>query len=55
MPVAQARGLYPPEEYEQLVAPHVASFDWFLNEGLQQVVNSLEPIEVITLNASGSV
>jgi hypothetical protein len=43
---AQARGKYPPEEFEQLVAPHVASFDWFLSEGLRSVVESLEPIEV---------
>lgn len=44
--VAQARGLEVPEEFETLVAPHVASFDWFLSEGLQSVVDSLEPIEV---------
>jgi DNA-directed RNA polymerase beta subunit len=44
--VAQAKGLDVPEEYERLVAPHVASFDWFLNEGLQSVVDSLDPIEV---------
>ncbi|KIZ05863.1 hypothetical protein MNEG_2104 [Monoraphidium neglectum] len=44
--VAQAKGLDVPEEYERLVAPHVASFDWFLNEGLQSVVDSLDPIEI---------
>jgi DNA-directed RNA polymerase beta subunit len=43
---AQARGPYVPEEYEELVAPHVQSFDWFLTEGLQSVVDSLEPVEV---------
>lgn len=35
-----------PEEYEALVQPHVDSFDFFLGEGLQLVVDSLEPVEV---------
>jgi DNA-directed RNA polymerase beta subunit len=43
---AQARGPDVPEEFEELVAPHVASFDWFLSEGLQSVVEMLEPVEV---------
>lgn len=35
-----------PKEYEQLVEPHVASFDYFLNEGMQLAVESLDPVEV---------
>ncbi len=35
-----------PEEYQRLVEPHVASFDYFLGEGIDLVVNSLEPVEV---------
>lgn len=46
MPRAFARGQGPPPEFEELVAPHVESFNWFLEEGLQSVVSSLEPIEV---------
>lgn len=42
----QVSGPKVPEEYEKLVAPHVASYDYFLGEGMQMVVNSLPPIEV---------
>ena len=35
-----------PKEYHDLVEPHVASFDYFLQEGLQQVVELLDPVEV---------
>lgn len=35
-----------PEEYQRLVEPHVASFDYFLGEGIDLVVQSLEPVEV---------
>ncbi len=35
-----------PQEFEDLVAPHVASFDFFLNEGLQTLVDSIKPVTV---------
>ncbi len=35
-----------PQEFEDLVAPHVASFDYFLNEGLQTLVDSIKPVMV---------
>lgn len=35
-----------PEEYVALVQPHVDSYDFFIGEGLQLVVDSLEPVEV---------
>ena len=35
-----------PEAYERLVEPHVASFDFFLEEGMQMVVDSLPAFEV---------
>ena len=35
-----------PEEYLALVEPHVASFDYFLSEGMHLAVESIEPIEV---------
>ena len=41
-----ASGHAVPQEYEHLVQPHVDSFDFFLEEGLQLVVENLEPIEV---------
>ena len=31
---------------EQLVAPHVESFDYFLGDGLRLVVEGLAPLEV---------
>ena len=37
---------YVPEVLEQLVAPHVESFDYFLRDGLRLVVEGLDPIEV---------
>lgn len=43
---AQAHGERVPEVLERLVAPHVASFDWFLQEGLLLVVGSLRRMEV---------
>ena len=30
----------------KLVAPHIDSFDYFLNKGMLRVVEALEPIEV---------
>ena len=35
-----------PPAYEELVRPHVDSFDFFLAEGIHQVVALLEPTEV---------
>jgi hypothetical protein len=35
-----------PVEYEQLVQPHVDSYNYFLGEGMQRLLESLEPIEV---------
>ncbi|PNW80548.1 hypothetical protein CHLRE_07g322176v5 [Chlamydomonas reinhardtii] len=35
-----------PLEYQKLVEPHVASFNYFIGEGLQNVVESLQPVEV---------
>jgi hypothetical protein len=42
----QARGSKTPAEFERLVAPHVASFDYFLDEGMKCAVELLEPLEV---------
>ena len=36
-----------PESLDTLVRPHVDSFDYFLGEGLQTVVDLLAPAEVI--------
>ena len=35
-----------PLALEKLVAPHIESFDYFLGDGMQQVVRGLEPVEV---------
>lgn len=35
-----------PESFVELARPHVDSFDYFLEEGLQQIVEHLEPAEV---------
>ena len=35
-----------PESLDELVRPHVESFDYFLGEGLQTVVDLLDPMEV---------
>lgn len=35
-----------PPAYEELARPHVDSFDFFLAEGIHQVVALLEPVEV---------
>ena len=44
------RGLAPsdrvPAAFEELVRPHVDSFDFFLTEGIHHVVEQLEPVEV---------
>ena len=33
-------------EYAQLVEPHVASFNYFVNQGLNRIVKHLKPVEV---------
>jgi hypothetical protein len=35
-----------PQRYEELAAPHVDSFNFFLGEGLKNVINNLDPITV---------
>jgi hypothetical protein len=35
-----------PIEYEDLVAPHVESFDYFLGDGMQSMVVLMPPMEV---------
>ena len=49
MQAAQASGVNVPAEFTDLVRPHVESFDYFLNEGLQKVAELLEPLEVSLL------
>lgn len=40
------RGDEVPAEYVALVQPHVDSFDYFLQDGMQLAVDSMEPLEV---------
>lgn len=35
-----------PDRYEELVEPHLDSFNFFLGPGLTEVVNNLEPVQV---------
>ncbi|GFR47172.1 hypothetical protein Agub_g8865 [Astrephomene gubernaculifera] len=35
-----------PEEYERLVEPHVASFNYFITEGIELLAQSMEPVEI---------
>eukprot|EP00873_Tetraselmis_striata_P041965 jgi/Tetstr1/462229/TSEL_000628.t1 len=35
-----------PAEFEELVKPHVASYDYFLGEGLQTLVMSVKPVTI---------
>lgn len=46
MQAGQATGPKVPQEFTDLVAPHVQSYDYFVNDGLQKVVELLEPLEV---------
>lgn len=39
----------PPKSLDELVRPHVDSFDYFTGEGLQTVVDLLKPVEVKSL------
>lgn len=46
-----ATGKKVPKIFEELVEPHVASFDYFLSDGIQKVVQHIEPVEVWSVNA----
>lgn len=35
-----------PAALEELVRPHIDSFDYFISEGLERVVQELRPVEV---------
>ena len=54
MQAAQASGVNVPAEFTDLVRPHVESFDYFLNEGLQNVAELLDPLEVSLLQQTFS-
>ena len=41
-----AQGEAVPRALEDLAQPHIDSFDYFLDEGMQQVIDNLEGIEV---------
>lgn len=43
----QVSGDRVPPEFEALVQPHIESYDYFINEGMQLIVEQLEPVEVI--------
>lgn len=47
MQAGLAAGEAVPPEFVDLVKPHVQSFDYFLGDGLNRVVELLEPIEVL--------
>jgi hypothetical protein len=49
--VLDAKGDRVPEKLELLVTPHVASFDWFLQQGLPLLVASMKPTEASTAPA----
>ena len=40
------QGQETPQELLDLVQPHIESFDYFLGEGLQRVVEYVDPVEV---------
>jgi hypothetical protein len=43
---AQAQGDAVPQQLEELARPHVDSFDYFISEGMDRVIEDLEGIEV---------
>jgi hypothetical protein len=43
---SQAQGENVPQSLENLAQPHVDSFDYFLGEGMEQVIESMDPVEV---------
>lgn len=42
----QVTGQHVSERYHDLVKPHVESFDYFLGEGMQRVIEGLLPVQV---------
>lgn len=49
MQQAEAKGDNVPQRYEDLVQPHIDSFDYFLGAGMEHVVENLEGVEVCVL------
>jgi hypothetical protein len=49
----QAGAEHVPETLQQLVAPHIDSFNYFVGEGLAQVVQHLPAAEVHELVTAG--
>ncbi len=43
-----------PQEILDLVQPHIESYDYFLGEGLQRVVENIDPVEVRRAQDFGS-
>ncbi len=46
MEKGMVHGTRVPQALEDLVQPHVDSFDYFLGEGMQHVLDNYDPIEV---------
>ena len=46
MQKGSVQGLETPSELLDLVQPHIESYDYFLGEGIQRVVEHIDPIEV---------
>lgn len=44
--MAASAGEMVPAELQALVAPHIESYNYFVGEGLQEVVQRLDPVEV---------
>lgn len=42
----QATGDRTPERFQELVRPHLESYDYFITEGMHLVLERLEPLEV---------
>jgi len=45
---AQAQGDAVPQSLENLAQPHIDSFDYFLGEGMDQVIQLLDGVEVLS-------
>lgn len=39
------------QAYERLVEPHVASYNYFLRDGMRLVFDALEPVEVSMISS----
>jgi len=46
---SQAQGEAVPRSLEDLAQPHVDSFDYFLDEGMEHLIEHLEGVEVCSL------